>query len=166
MAKKKQPPKKGDPNPPADKGAARAAAVTQAMAMAGFAPRPDQGPAHLEYRKSYVDDVGTRAVVTALINRGVAGMDFARLDGFVVTLQYNVHPSLDAVQRAPANLRPDMEALVKLLGSVHEADHVVSSVICEECGAAVAEFRLGPKNKIYCEACAQAQPDGDQMPEF
>lgn len=151
MAKKKTPTPDKAPQPEPEKGAARALAVARTMAAVGFSPRERQSVGHIEYRKEYTDGLGRRALVTALIDRGISGLDHARLDGFVVTLQFHVAATDEAVDRVSEDLRPDMRAIVKLLGS--DETFATSDVTCEACGTVTAEFKLGAKNAILCPAC-------------
>lgn len=143
-----------DGPPPAD-AQTWAQKVTKVMTMTGFSPKPALGPSTIEYRKLYSDPEGRQACVTALISKGLEGLEPARLEAFVLTVQVRIPATTESIESAPVYIRGDLRQLVATLSD--DGDPVRRDTIaldCAMCGKRTSEYVIDRiKNRPLCQAC-------------
>lgn len=135
----------------------RAQQITRVMASMGFTPTPEIDDRYVEFRKDYAEPHGRQARCTILFNKGgiLGGMDKARIEGFVITVQGQVAPLVeDITARAPRVMHDDMlTALRDLEGITSHKAEAVEVYDCEGCGVQTPEFALDRQGRKVCPGC-------------
>lgn len=128
--------------------------IARAFAVVGFEPRRGG-----DYEKVYVDaSTFARTLITAVIDRGLSGIDPPHIRTFVVTTQATVEPELevldDMVSCEPVN---DMKALTRLINHAEKIS-AIDVITCEDpsCGKTTSEYTAVAGGRLLCLDCAQA----------
>ena len=134
----------------------RAARISQVSSMMGFQPRREHHAFVAEYTKAYAIPGGNKAArATAQFDKGIGGMDHAKLKGFVITVTAYVQAEPDLVrQMAPEVMRDDLLHYLKELGDLGDISTPVSLVMirCEGCSAETPEFFVLRSQRL-CRDC-------------
>lgn len=135
----------------------RAQAIARVMASMGFQPTHHVDARYVEYYKDYAEPHGRVARCTVLFNKGgvIGGLDHAKLERFVITVQGVVEPVLDEVTaKAPRVMHDDMlQALRALEGISHAEPQAVETVQCNVCARNTAEWVIGKSGNPVCPRC-------------
>ena len=142
-----------------DQQVAWGARIARTMSTVGFSPKNSLYPSHVEYAKMYADAEGRTARVTALIAKGLSGVEVSRLESFVLTVQVHIPATIEAVEQAPEYLRPDLRTIVSSLGGAdEERKRDVVALDCTKCGKHTSEFMVDRQTgKPYCPSCFKAR---------
>ncbi len=127
--------------------------IARAFAVVGFEPRRGG-----DYEKVYVDaSTFARTLVTAVIDRGLSGIDPPHIRTFVITTQATVEPELEVLDEMvscePVN---DMKALTRLINHAEKIS-AIDVITCEEpsCGKTTSEYTAVTGGRLLCLDCAQ-----------
>lgn len=135
----------------------RATRIAQVSSAMGFTPTREFNAFTVSYAKTYAVPGGNSRVAraTAQFDKGVAGVDHARLKGFVVTVTAYIPADPEAIRRAaPEVMRDDLLTYAEKLGdlSLEETPAALVNIQCEGCKKETPEF-FTLRNQRLCRVC-------------
>lgn len=132
----------------------RSEQILRVMASMGFNAKAEIDARYVEFFKDYAEPHGRTARCTVMFDKGgmFAGIDQARLAGYVVTVQGVVDPVEEEVKtKAPRVMHGDMFRVLNELGGSVLDPVELATIECAQCGARTGTWTQGD----ICPKCAE-----------
>jgi hypothetical protein len=133
----------------------RASRIAHVSSSMGFAPRTQHDAFTVGYSKEYAMPGGSRvARATAQFDKGIAGLEHAKLQSFVISVTAYIPADPDSVrQYAPEIMRDDLLNYIEQLGGM-DTDAPASLVMiqCDSCKKPTPEYIKHRKERL-CRPC-------------
>lgn len=142
----------------------RAQAIARVMASMGFRPKNEFDASFVEYYKDYADQKGHMARATAIFNKGIMGIDHAKLESFVVTTQAHLPAVVELIQEeVPKVMEPDLLHILKQLGGAEIlAPQAIVQIQCARCNKMTPEYFMDARSDTpLCPVCFKHKVGAD-----
>lgn len=122
----------------------------------GFQPKNEFNASTVEYFKDYADMHGRLARATAILQKGITGMEHARLESFVVTTMAQVPAVAEVIKdEVPRVMEQDLLQITAALGgSEIKTPAALVQLKCTKCGKMTPEYFMDAHSDTpLCPAC-------------
>lgn len=122
----------------------------------GFQPKNEFDASVVEYYKDYADMHGHLARATAILQKGITGMEHARLESFVVTTMAQVPAVPEVIKgEVPRVMEQDLLQITAAIGGAEiRTPASLVQLKCTQCGKMTPEYFMDTRlDAPLCPAC-------------
>jgi hypothetical protein len=131
--------------------------VVRRMAEVGFEPRPGFA-GHIEFSKEYADADGRRAKVYVFFDKPIMGMETLSLSNIVVSVQKNIEPTHEVIEReAPSIAKDDLFHVAEVFGDMvgYVPEQAAVTRECIKCHEHKSEFYMVSGDAVCYDCVAE-----------